>query len=116
MKEFIRETEKEIKSYEMFLSAILEAFELLTEIHKGQKTIMAGISDIKTAQAAEKADLAALTGLINQLLAAFAAGTLSPADAQAILDETTSEDATVKSSIASITAALPPVTPVTPAP
>ncbi len=69
---------------------------------------MAGISDIKAAQAAEKADLAVLAGLVTQLLTAFANGTLSPADAQALLDETNSQDATVKTNIASIQAALPP--------
>lgn len=68
---------------------------------------MAGLSDVKTALAAEKADLATLTGLITQLLAAFAAGTLSSADAQTLLDEINTDDATVKSSITSIQSALP---------
>lgn len=124
MKEFIREHENDIELSEMFLSAILETFTLLTKLHNDQqegfKHIMAGISDIKTAQAGEKADLVTLTGLITQLLALAAASQLSPADAQGMLDEITAEDATVKSSIASIAAALPPVTPpvtpVTPAP
>lgn len=68
---------------------------------------MAGITDIQTAQAAEKADLATLTALIPQLLAAFASGAMTPAQAQAVLDEINGEDATIKTSIASIQAALP---------
>ena len=77
---------------------------------------MAGLADLKAAQAAEKADLAALGVLVTQLLTAFANQTLSPADAQALLDEMNSEDATVKSNIASISAAIPPATPAPPAP
>lgn len=72
---------------------------------------MAGITDIQTAQSAEKADLVTLTGLTAQLLAAFASGAMTPAQAQAVLDEINSEDSTVKTNIASIQAALP-----TPAP
>jgi hypothetical protein len=70
--------------------------------------IMAGVLDIKNAQATEKADLATLVALIPQLLTAMANGTLSPADAQNILDEINAEDATVKSSVTTITAALAP--------
>lgn len=68
---------------------------------------MAGITDIQTAQAAEKADLVTLTGQISQLLAAFASGAMTPTQAGAVLDEINSEDATVKSNIATIQAALP---------
>ncbi len=68
---------------------------------------MAGITDIQTAQAAEKSDLAALGTLIGQLLAAFASGAMTPAQAQAVLDEINSEDSTVKTNIATIQAALP---------
>lgn len=68
---------------------------------------MAGISDIQAAQAAEKADLVTLTGLVTQLLTAFASGAMTPAQAQAVLDEISAEDATVKSNITSIQAALP---------
>jgi hypothetical protein len=70
--------------------------------------IMAGVSDIKTAQAGEKADLAALVALLTQLLAAFAAGTLTSTDAAAILAEINDEDSTVKTAISTIQAALAP--------
>jgi hypothetical protein len=69
---------------------------------------MAVVTDLEAAQAAEKADLATLAGLITQLLAAFAAGAITPAQAQGLLDEINSEDATVKTNIASIQSALPP--------
>lgn len=75
---------------------------------------MAGIAEVQSALAQEKADLLTLTGLIAQLLAAFAGGNLTPAAAQALLDEITDDDSTVKSSIASITAALPAVPPAVP--
>ena len=100
------------------LHAILTQTTTLTArfntLEKGQSEIMAGISDIKKAQAAEQADIVTLSGLVTQLLAAFANGSLSPADAQALLDATQADDATVKSSIASIQAALP-VPPAAPA-
>lgn len=83
----------------------------LDRIEQQQEKIMAGITDIKTAQAAEKTDLATLVALVPQLLQAFANGTLSPADAQAVLDEINSEDATIKTTAASIAAALPPPAP-----
>lgn len=70
-----------------------------------------GIADIKTAQAAEHADLATLVGLQQQLLTAFANGTLSQEDAQAILDETNAQDATAKTAITAIQAALTPAPP-----
>ena len=72
---------------------------------------MAGITDIQAAQTAEKGDLVTLTGLITKLLAAFASGAMTPTQAQAVLDEINTEDATVKSNIASIQAALPPPAP-----
>ena len=83
----------------------------LNRIEKGVTDIMAGIKDIQTAQTAEKADLVALGGLITQLLSAFASGAMTPAQAQAVLDEINAEDSTIKANIASIQAALP-----TPAP
>lgn len=88
---------------------------IITAFQQGVKTIMAGVADIKTAQAAEHTDLATLVQLQTQLLTAFANGTLSPADAQAILDETTGEDSTVKTAIGAIQAALPPTPPTPPA-
>lgn len=80
----------------------------LTAIETNQEKIMAGIIDIQAAQAAEKADLVTLTGLISQLLAAFASGAMTPAQAQAVLDEINGEDTTVKTNISTIQAALPP--------
>ncbi len=82
----------------------------LLNIEKRLHNIMAGLADIQTAQAATKNDLAALVALITQLLTAFASGSITPAQAQSILDEIQTEDATVKSSIATISAALPPAT------
>lgn len=69
---------------------------------------MAGITDIQTAQSVEKADLAILANLITQLLTAFASGQMTPVQAQAVLDEINSEDATAKSQITSIQTALTP--------
>lgn len=68
--------------------------------------IMAAIDDLDKAQAAEKADLATLTGLITQLLTAFANQTMTPAQAQALLTEMNAEDATITSNTASIKTAL----------
>ncbi len=81
---------------------------MLQAIEKGLTKVMAGLADIQTAQSATKSDLAALVALITQLLTAFASGSITPAQAQTILDEIQAEDATVKSSIATISAALPP--------
>lgn len=81
------------------------------ELLKGQVKIMAGVSDIQTAQAAEKADLAILVGLVPQLLAAFASGQMTPAQAQGILDEINSEDSTIKTSTGTIQAALAALNP-----
>ncbi len=87
---------------------------LVKTFTSNQEKIMAGITDIQSAQAAEKADLATLTGLIGQLLAAFASGAMTPAQAQAVLDEINAEDSTVKSNITTIQAALPPAAPAPP--
>ena len=87
----------------------------LTRVLKNQETIMAGISDIQSAQAAEKSDLATLAGLITQLLTAFASGQMTPAQAQAVLDEINSEDSTIKTNISSIQNALTPPAPPAPA-
>ena len=76
-------------------------------IQNQENKIMPGITDITAAQAAEKKDLVTLTGLIAQLLAAFASGAMTPAQAQSVLDEINQEDATVNSQITSIQAALP---------
>ena len=69
---------------------------------------MAGINDINTAQTTLEADLTAENGLILQLLTAFANQTLSPAEAQAIVDKMNADDATAKTNVAAINAALNP--------
>ncbi len=83
----------------------------LGDLLQQEKTIVANLADVKAAQAAEKADLATLVALVTQLLQAFANGTLSPADAQALVDEMTNESTGIKASITAIQAALggPPV-------
>jgi hypothetical protein len=87
-------------------------FALITAaITKGQSQIMASINNILAAQAAEKADLATLVGLIPQLLAAFANGEMTPAQAASVLAEMQTEDATIQSQTASVQAALNPPTP-----
>lgn len=68
---------------------------------------MATIDELKAAQAEEKADLATLAGLVTAILTSVAAGTMSAADAQIILDEMHSQDSTIKTTIASIQAVLP---------
>jgi len=89
---------------------------LSNQISKGQTQTMATINSILTAQAAEKADLALLVTAIPQLLTAFANGTMTPTQAAQVLAEIQSEDATIQTQTASITAALaPPAPPVVPA-
>ena len=80
----------------------------VSALQSGQEKIMAAIDDLKAAQAAEKSDLATLAGLVTQLLQAFAAGTITPTDAKALVDEMNAQDATVKTNIASIQSALTP--------
>lgn len=80
------------------------------ELSKGQQKIMAGIADIIAQEATEKKDIAALAALVTQLLAAFASGQITPAQAQQLLADMQSDDATVQGSVASIVAALPPTT------
>lgn len=88
----------------------------LDQLLKENQTIMAGIADIQTLVNQEKADLVTMSSLITQLLTAFANETLTPADAQALVDELTSNDTTVKGAISSIQNALTPPAPATPAP
>lgn len=68
---------------------------------------MAKIDDIIAAQQAEKADLVALAGLVPQLLTAIANQSMTAAQAQQVLDEINSEDASLKTLISSTTSALP---------
>lgn len=81
---------------------------------------MAGVSDITSSETTLHGDLVAQNGLIKQLLTAFANQTLTPAQAQAIVDGMNADDADAKSNIAAIQAALnppaaEPATPATPA-
>ena len=67
---------------------------------------MSTISNILTAQAAEKADLAILVGVIPQLLTVFANGQMTPAQAAQVLAEINAEDATIQSQTTAIQTAL----------
>jgi fructose-bisphosphate aldolase class 1 len=82
----------------------------LNRIEQQQEKIMASIATIQAAQLQEKADLATLATLVPQLLTAFANGAMTPAQAQAVLNEVNSEDSTIQSISASISSALPPAT------
>lgn len=68
---------------------------------------MAGVTDINSAQTTLHGDLVAENGLIKQLLTAFATGTITSAQAQAIVDGMNADDADAKGNIALIQAALP---------
>ena len=78
----------------------------VNELKKGQTEIMATSASILTAQQKAQADLATLQGNVTALLTAFANETLTPADAQSILDNTNAEDTTATTLNASISAAL----------
>ena len=80
----------------------------LTQQGKDIKTLMAGVTDVQSAETTLHADLVAENGLIKQLLTAFANGNLSPTQAQALVDTMNQDDADAKSNVAAITAALPP--------
>lgn len=78
---------------------------------------MATTQDILAEQAKTKQDLVTLQATTTNLLAAFAAGTLSPADAQAILDNATADDATavdlnthIQAALGTTPAGTPPAT------
>lgn len=81
------------------------------DLEERMDKILAGITDIQTAQAAEKTDLAAAVTQITALLTAFASGAMTPAQAQAVLDEVNAEDATIKTQTAAIQKALAPPNP-----
>lgn len=87
----------------------------LDAIQKKDTSIMAGITDINSAETTLHADLVAENGLIKQILTAFANQTLTPAQAQALVDGMNADDADAKANAAAITAALtPPAPPVAP--
>jgi hypothetical protein len=77
---------------------------------------MATIANILAAQAQEDTDLGILTASIQTLLTAFANGNITPAQAQQILTDMQSEDATINTLNTSINTALnpPAATPVAP--
>lgn len=79
----------------------------LTQQGKDIKSIMAGITDVNSAETTLHQDLVAENGLILQLLTAFANGNLTSTQAQALVDGMNADDATAKSNVAAITAALP---------
>lgn len=69
---------------------------------------MAGVTDLQSALAQEKADLALLASQNTALLQAFASGAMTPAQAQALLDGINADDATIKTQTAAIQNALKP--------
>lgn len=85
----------------------------LAALQATQGKIMAGITDINNAETTLHADLVAQNGLIKQLLTAFANQTLTPEQAQALVDQMNSDDADAKLNLAAIQAALPAVPPTT---
>jgi hypothetical protein len=92
-----------------------------TEIISNQEKIMASIAQVLAADAALKADIISLSGLVTQLITAFAAlanGSLSPAQAQQLLTDLQGDDTTVDSAAAAISTTLNPTAPApsTPAP
>lgn len=97
-----------------------ELLERFDSTDKGEKKEMLALSDIASVQAAEREDLHTLTGLVEQVLQKVASGQLDQAGAQKLLDDMNADDATVKTNIATIQAALnppaaEPATPATPA-
>lgn len=88
---------------------------ILERIEEKVNKIMASIVDILAAQGKEKADLAILVGLVNGLLTAVAAETITPAQAQGILDEMNSQDASITTLSTAVDAVVNPPIP-TPAP
>lgn len=88
---------------------------IVSKLFDLETKIMADLSDVKAALAAEKADLALLVSLVPKILQQLLNGQLSSADAQALIDDMTSDDTSIKSSIDAINKALAAPTP-TPAP
>ncbi len=76
--------------------------ELLTKVLEMESAAMANLSDVKAAQASEKADLAVLVALVPQILQLVVSGSLSSADAQALIDEMTNQGTDIKASISAI--------------
>jgi hypothetical protein len=85
--------------------------EQLREIRKELKKLMAINDDIKAAQTKETADISALQTAVTSLLTAFANETMTPADAQAVLDGINAQDTTVNSIATAVNNALNPPAP-----
>src|ERR1041385_8851850 len=85
-----------------------EVFDQYKQLKGEQKQMAIALSDIAAVEAAERADLATLTGLVSQILTAVANGQMDQTAAQALLDSMNADDASVKSNIASIQAPLTP--------
>lgn len=83
----------------------------LDRLEKGEQKEMVALTDLAAVEAAERGDLITLTGLVTQILTAVAQGSLDQAAAQKLLDAMNVDDATVKSNISAIQAALTPAPP-----
>ena len=70
------------------------------------KSIMATIASILAAQQQETTDIGLLSTAVTNLLAAFASGSISPADAQTLLSGIQSGDQTIAALSTSINSAL----------
>lgn len=85
-------------------------FELLESLHKKadrlEEIVMGAFQTVQNAEALLHTDLATENGLITQLLTAFANGTISPAQAQALVTQIQSDDTTAQQNATAIQAAL----------
>lgn len=78
----------------------------LTKQGEQLNKLMALADNINNAQTTLHADLENENGLIQQLLTAFATGAITPAQAQTVIDGMNKDDATAKSNITLLQAAL----------
>jgi len=81
-------------------------FRQLDRIERDIKTIMATIASILAAQQQETTDIGLLSTAVTNLLAAFAAGAITPAQAQTILSGIQAGDQTIAGLTTSISNAL----------
>jgi hypothetical protein len=94
-------------------------YQQLQQILNNQEKIMASIANVLAADAQLKTDVASLSGLVTQLITAFAAlanGSLTPAQAQQLLSDLQGDDTTVTSATTAIQTALAPPPAPNPAP
>lgn len=78
----------------------------LDSIQGDVKKIMASIASILAAQQQEDTDIGLLSTAVTNLLSAFANGQITPAQAQQILTDMQTEDATIQGLSSSINSAL----------